>query len=174
MFETDERGLSFAGLPETLRVSLALKLAGLFEQADGARVFDALAVDKQQALLLFVERLAGMGLWEEVERIDNVYGEGGVGLSFRARSTFGARLADRERFTTRFALHRDCAEGFFEKGRSQAVLHFLRVEAGADRWTVHFDLHAPMATPLSALRHLWHEKWRGVTPDWRAIKAVFY
>jgi hypothetical protein len=42
------------------------------------------AIDKQQAMMLLVDRLQTKGLWHLVKRITNVYGEGGVGMQFEA------------------------------------------------------------------------------------------
>jgi hypothetical protein len=172
MFETDVARLVWDELPEALRADLAHKLEGLYGAEDDARAFDALAVDKQQALLLFAARFRDLNLWREIESIENVYGTGGVGLNIRARNTLAATLAAHRRFSSRFAAHGDTAGGFFETGRARAALHFLRSTADAPLWSVHFDLHAPSATAFSLFRHLWHEKWRGETPDWRAIKAA--
>jgi hypothetical protein len=163
--------LRWNDLPDALGVQLSHRLEGLYGYADAADAFDSLAADKQQALLLFAARLGDLNLWREVESIKNVYGVGGVGMNFRARRGLSALLAAHGRFTTRFAAHADCAEGFLEKGRTRAALHFLRMKGEARLWSVHFDLHAPAATPLSALRHLWREKVRGETPDWETIKS---
>jgi hypothetical protein len=170
--EGEHARLHWDDLPGVLRGELARKLAGLYGRADTADAFDALAADKQQALLLFAARLGELNLWREVESVENVYGVGGVGMNFRARRTLAAALAAHRQFTSRFAAHADCAEGFFERGRPRAALHFLRLKGGASLWSVHFDLHAPAATPLSALRHFWSEKVRGRTPGWEAIKSA--
>lgn len=159
-------------LPEAWRAALRPKLAGLYGYEDAANAFAALALDKREALLLFVSRFTELRLWHEVEKIENVYGEGGVGMNFSARRGLAAKLVRHRQFSSRFAAHGDCAEGFLEKGRSRATLHFLRMRDDAPLWSVHFDLHAPVATPLSALRHLWHEKLYRITPDWRAIKTA--
>lgn len=158
-------------LPPATRSDLAQKLEGLYGHSADRQAFDALAADKQEALLLFLHRLRELNLWREIECVENVYGLGGVGMNFRARTlTLAATLAAHGEFTSRFAAHGDCAEGFFETGRARATLHLLRMKDDARRWSIHFDLHAPAASPLSAIRHLWHEKWRGKTPDWQAIK----
>jgi hypothetical protein len=151
---------------------LTHKLEGLYGQEDDERAFDALAVDKQQALLLFAVRFRALQLWPEIESIENVYGLGGVGLNIRARRTLTSTLAAHEKFTSRFANHGDTAVGFYETGRARAALHFLRSKADAPLWAVHFDLYSPSATARSLLRHLWHETWRRETPDWRVIKAA--
>lgn len=166
----DVEKLSWDELSEALRSDLAHKLEGLYGHDEGHSAFAALAFDKQQALLLFVTRLSDLNLWREIERIENVYGLGGVGMNFRAQPALASTLARHAKFSSRFAAHGDCAEGFFERGRARAALHLLRMKGDANLWSVHFDLHAPAATPLSALRHLWREKWQGEMPDWRAIK----
>jgi hypothetical protein len=161
--------LAWGDLPPSLRAALTGKLAGLYGAASDGGAFDALAVDKQQALLIFVETLSRLKLWVEVARVTNVYGEGGVGIEFEAARGFSKRLRRSEVFTTRFARHRDTAEGYREKGRRTAALHFLRARPRARLWSAHFDLYSPNASPLSALRHLWHEKLRARTPGWREI-----
>lgn len=168
---SDEAKLLWDELPGALRADLAHKLEGLYGEED-RRAFDVLAVDKQQALLLFGERLRALNLWPEIVSVENVYGLGGVGLNIRARPTLAATLAAHERFSSRFAAHGDTAGGFYETGRARAALHFLRMHGDAPLWSIHFDLHSPAGTPLSLLRHFWHESWRKETPDWRAIKAA--
>lgn len=172
MSDTDDAKLRWDDLPEAFSDELARKLEGLYGHADAASAFDSLAADKQQALLLFAERLNDLNLWGEIESIENVYGVGGVGMNFRARRGLANALAAHGQFTSRFASHGDCAEGFCETGRSLAALHFLRMKGEATLWAVHFDLHAPAASPLSALRHLWSEKVRGETPGWEEIKSA--
>ena len=164
--------LAWAELSAAARGALAGRLAGLYGAASDGAAFDALAVDKQQALLIFAARLSRLRLWAHVRRVTNVYGEGGVGLEFEAARGFSKRLRHSPRFTARFAAHRDTAEGFYEKGRRAAALHLLRPRPRARLWAAHFDLSAPLAGPASALRHLWHEKLRGRTPDWREIAAA--
>ena len=159
-------------LPEALRDDLSDKIRGLYGHASAAAAFESLATDKRQALLLFAARLSDLNLWGEIRQVESVYGVGGVGMSFRARRGLAHALAAHGRFTARFAAHGDCEAGFFETGRPRAALHFLRMNGGASLWSIHFDLHAPAATPLSALRHFWSEKVRGRTPDWVAIKSA--
>jgi hypothetical protein len=172
MSDAHDAKLRWDDLPEALSDELAPKLEGLYGHADAASAFDSLAADKQQALLLFASRLGDLNLWREIESVENIYGIGGVGMSFRARRGLAGALAAHGRFTSRFASHGDCAEGFLETGRARAALHFLRMKGDASRWSIHFDLHAPAATPLSALRHFWREKVRGETPDWEMIKSA--
>jgi hypothetical protein len=172
---TQARALAWTELPADARAALEGKLEGLYDiagDAGDARVFDALTIDKQQALLLFARRLSRLRLWRAVLRVTNVYGEGGVGLEFVAAPNLRSRLRRSGRFTTRFAAHRDTAEGFYELRRPHAALHFLRARRGGHEWSVHFDLYAPLANPLSALRHLWHEKLRAETPRWEEIAAA--
>jgi hypothetical protein len=172
MGETEDAKLLWDELPAAMRADFARKLENLYGHEDDASAFDALAVDKQQALLLFAVRFRELDLWPEIERIENVYGLGGVGLNVLARTSLAATLAAHRRFSSRFAVHGDTAGGFFETGRARAALHFLRMNTDAPLWSIHFDLHAPTATARSLLLHFWHEKWRGETPDWRAIKAA--
>jgi hypothetical protein len=164
--------LAWDALSPSVRDALAGKLAGLYGAASDPAAFDALAVDKQQSLLIFVARLRQLKLWPEVARVTNVYGEGGVGIEFESARGFSKHLRRSAKFTTRFAKHRGTAEGFREKGRSAAALHFLRPLPRSRVWAAHFDLYAPLASPLSALRHLWHEKLRGRTPRWEEIATA--
>lgn len=169
------RTLAWTELSSDLRAALAGRLEGLYHapaDAGDAHVFDALSIDKQQALLIFVRRLGRLRLWRAVVRVTNVYGEGGVGLEFVAAPDLRSRLRRSGRFTTRFAKHRDTAEGFYELRRSIAALHFLRARRGGREWSVHFDLYAPLGNPVSALRHLWREKVRAETPRWEEIAAA--
>lgn len=168
----DEK-LRWDDLPDALGGDdLSHKLEGMYGHADGREAFDSLAGDKQQALLLFAARLRSLNLWREIESIENIYGVGGVGMNFRARRGLARALATHGRFTSRFASHADCAEGFFETGRARAALHFLRMKGDDALWSVHFDQHSPAATPLSALRHFWSEKLRGRKPDWETIRSA--
>ncbi|MCA1630537.1 MAG: hypothetical protein LC785_11205 [Acidobacteria bacterium] len=161
--------LTWGELTPPVREALTGRLAGLYGAASDPAAFDALAVDKQRALLIFVEALGRLNFWREVSRVTNVYGEGGVGIEFEAARGFSKRLRRTGLFTTRFARHRGTAEGYSERGRRTAALHFLRALPRERLWAAHFDLHAPAASPRSALRHLWHEKLRRRTPDWREI-----
>jgi hypothetical protein len=159
-------------LPERPRAALAGRLAGLYGHDSDEAAFDSLAADKQQSLLLFARRLTELGLWDSVARVSNVYGEGGVGMEFEAAEDFSRALAAHPQFTRRLAAHADCDEGFLERGRARAALHVLRPAGHERRWAAHFDLHSPVASPASALRHLYAEKLRGRTPDWREIASA--
>jgi hypothetical protein len=169
--EKQARALAWDELSPSVRDALGGKLAGLYGAASDPAAFDALAVDKQQALLIFVERLDRLNLWAKVSRVNNVYGEGGVGIELEAARGLSKELRRGSRFSTRFAAHPGTAEGFYEKGRRTAALHFLRARPRSRLWAAHFDLYAPLAGPLGALRHLWHEKLRGRTPRWHEIAA---
>jgi hypothetical protein len=164
--------LRWRGLPERARAALDGRLAGLYGRDSDEAAFDSLPADKQQSLLLFARRLGELGLWDSVERVSNVYGEGGVGIDFEAAEDFSLALDAHQRFTRRFAAHADCDEGFLERGKARAALHVLRPAGSARRWAAHFDLHSPVASPASALRHLFAEKLRGRTPDWREIAGA--
>ena len=166
--ETEQ--LTWQNLPADVREALAGKLSGLWGAACDADAFDACPVDKQQTLLLLVTRLREKKLWHVVKKIDNVYGEGGVGIGFSAWPLAESTLRGRKDFTTFMANHKDTTAGFYEKGRGDAVLHFLYVEGTPRKWYVHFDLHSPVHSPLSAYRHLRHEFIGKLTPDWRMIR----
>jgi hypothetical protein len=157
-----------------VRAALEGKLEGLYGHDGDERAFDALAFDKQQSLLIFARRLGVLNLWQPVARIENVYGEGGVGMNFSADDRLAARLLARDDFTRLWAAHRQSgANGFRERRRTRAALHFLYKGEGRERvWSVHFDLYNPLASPVNAWRHLFREHLRGATPDWRAIAAA--
>ena len=163
-------GANWGRLAEGARSPLRGRLAGLYGHESDEAAFDSLADDKRQSLMLFAGRLGELGLWDSVLCVTNVYGVGGVGLEFDAAADFSPALDAHPAFTRRFAAHGDTAEGFLERGRSTAALHILRPRDGPGRrWAAHFDLHSPLATPASALRHFYSEKLRGRTPDWREI-----
>ncbi|MBV9957677.1 MAG: hypothetical protein JO360_04615 [Acidobacteria bacterium] len=159
-------------LTEETRRALARKLEGLYGQECEAAAFDCLAEDKREALLILLRRLSELGLWDAVRRIDNVYGIGGVGMSFTSWPLLASSLRGRRDFTTLFANHSDNAGGFLERGKLLASLHFLHTDSNALKWGVHFDLYNPWASPLNAWRHLLHEKLRGETPDWKSIRKA--
>ncbi|MBC7912058.1 MAG: hypothetical protein H7Y30_16235 [Pyrinomonadaceae bacterium] len=164
--------LRWRELSAETRNALERKLEGLYGHDRDAAAFDALAPDKQQALLILLRRFRELELWDSVRRIENVYGEGGVGMNFSAWPVLLSTLRRREDFTAMFARHSDNTGGLMERGRTRASLHFLYLDkGGVRRWAVHFDLYNPWASPLNAWRHLLHEKLRGETPDWKTIVA---
>jgi hypothetical protein len=163
----------WAELPAEARAQLEERLAGLYGHGTDESAYDSLAEDKRQALSIFVRRFSRFGLWHGVARVTNVWGEGGVGMDFVSRDGFEALIGSHPRFTPRFAGHGgQTAGGFYEKHRARAALHFLRMRAAPNLWAAHFDEHGPAAGPLSLLRHLWHEVFRGRTPGWREIKTA--
>jgi hypothetical protein len=152
------------------RELLTGKLVGLWYAPSDAAAFDSWAIDKQQALVLFIDRLTQKGLWHLVKQVSNVYGEGGVGLEFLAWPMIDSTLRRRKDFTRLFATHKGTLGGFYEKGRREAVLHFLFKEGEPQQWSVHFDLYSPVYSLASALKHMRYEVLGRVTPDWRAIR----
>jgi hypothetical protein len=171
--EADATPSRWAELPAETRALLAGRIGGLYGHGSDESAFDSLPVDKQQTLLIFARRFARFGLWRGVERVTNVWGEGGVGIDFVAAEDFFAAVGSHPRFTPRFAGHGGAtAGGFYEKQRARAALHFLRMRADPNHWAAHFDEHGPLAGPFSLLRHLWHEVFRGRTPGWRAIQTT--
>lgn len=161
--------LLWASLAAEVRESLTGKLAGLWGAATDEAAFDSWPIDKQQAMLLLLDRLQAKRLWHLVRQVTNVYGEGGVGIQFLAWPMIESTLSRRKDFTRRFANHGDTSGGFYEKERGVAVLHFLFQEGDPRRWYVHFDLYSPVHSPVSALKHLRHEFIRKVRPDWKMI-----
>jgi hypothetical protein len=161
--------LTWSSLSPATRELLAGRLAGLWGAPTDQAAFDSWALDKQQALLLLLNRLVAKELWHVVKRVTNVYGEGGVGLQFDAWPVVESTLKRRSDFTRRFANHKDTSGGFYEKHRGEAVLHFLFQEGTPRIWYVHFDLYSPVHSPASALKHLRYEFIGKLTPDWRMI-----
>jgi hypothetical protein len=155
-------------LPAT-RELLQGKLAGLWGAPSDAVAFDSWPMDKQQAMLLLLDRIQAKGLWHVVKRVTNVYGEGGVGLQFEAWPMIESTLTRRRDFTQLMANHKDTTGGFYERRRGEAVLHFLFQEGEPRTWYVHFDLYSPVHSPGSAFRHLRHEFLGKVRPDWQMI-----
>ena len=165
--------LRWRELPAVKRAELEGRLEGLYGAASDEDAFNSLAVDKQQALLILLERFRELDLWRTVKRVENVYGEGGVGMNFAAWPFIKSTLERRSDFTSRFANHKDTTGGFLERGRTRGALHVLYIDdKEARRWAAHFDLYNPWASPLNAWRHLLHEKLKGETPDWRTIKRA--
>jgi hypothetical protein len=151
------------------REPLQGKLAGLWGATSDAEAFDSWPIDKQQALLMLMDRMQEKQLWHVVKRVTNVYGEGGVGLQFEAWPMIESTLARRRDFTRLMANHKDTTGGFYERRRGEAILHFLFQEGEPRTWYVHFDLYSPVHSPGSAFRHLRHEFWGKVRPDWQMI-----
>jgi len=156
-------------IAEPARWALQGKLSGLFGAASDETAFNDCAFDKQQTLLLLAARLEEKGLWHIIRKINNVYGQGGVGIGFSAWPMIESTLRGRRDFTRWFANHKDTSGGFYEKGRAEAVLHFLYVEGEPRKWYVHFDLYSPVYSLRSAINHLRHEFFGRLTPDWRLI-----
>jgi hypothetical protein len=176
--ELQTGAMVWADLDQETRAALDGKLDGLYGYGPTPVAFDSIPVDKQQALLLLMRRLIALKLWDAVRRIDNVYGEGGVGMYFTAWPFLNSALRSRKDFTSLLARHSDNSGGFLEKSRVNATLHFLYIdqtgpERGERHWHVHFDLHGPWGSPLSTARHLWREKFRAQHPNWRVIAPFF-
>lgn len=167
--DTPTTPLVWADLSRETKELLKGKLAGLWGAESDEAAFDSWTIDKKYALLLLLKRIRAKDLWHVVRRITNVYGEGGVGLQFEAWPIIESNLAARRDFTRRFANHKDTSGGFYEKGREEAVLHFLFQEGTPRTWYVHFDLYSPVHSPGSAWKHLRYEFLSKTKPDWRTI-----
>ena len=152
------------------REALTGKLAGLWDAPADDVAFDSLSVDAQQALFLFLSRFLAKDLWKVVRNISNLWGRGGVGFEFTAWPMIESTLSRRKDFTRLFAKHPDTDGGFYEKGRARSVMHFLYVEGAPRAWSFHFDLYNPLHSPLSAWKHVRHEVYSKVKPDWRMIQ----
>ena len=167
---SDQTVLCWTDLPYATREALYGKLTGLWGAESDAAAFDGLTIDKQQALLLILARLQEKELWSFVKRINNVYGEGGVGIGFDAWPGLKATFIRRKDFTRLFANHNNTDGGFYERRRSTAVLHFLYQDGNPLKWSLHFDLYSPVHTLRSGYLHLRHEFLAKLTPDWRKIR----
>lgn len=154
------------------REALSGKLAGLWGASDDEVAFDSLSMDKQLALLLILRRMREKSIWNVVRKIQNVYGEGGVGIDFEAWPVIESTLSRRHDFTRLFANHRNTNGGFYERGRGEGILHFLYQEGSPRRWYVHFDLYSPVHSMVSAVRHFRHEYLGKLKPDWRMIEQA--
>ncbi|HKR22617.1 MAG TPA: hypothetical protein VJS17_08490 [Pyrinomonadaceae bacterium] len=161
--------LTWFELPFIKRELLEGKLAGLWGAPTDAAAFDSWTIDKQQAMILLLDRLHAKDLWHVVKRVTNVYGEGGVGLQFEAWPMIESTLIRRRDFTRLMANHKDTTGGFYERKRGAAILHFLFQEGEPRIWYVHFDLYSPVHSPGSAFRHLRHEFLGKIRPDWQMI-----
>jgi len=157
-------------LPPDARDEFTGRLSGLWGTASDEAAFNSLLVDKQQALLLILRRMRAKQLWHVVRKIENLYGEGGVGMTFTAWPLIESTLSRRTDFTRLFARHEETDGGFYERGRAEAVLHFLYQEGSPRRWSVHFDLYSPVHSVGSALKHFRHEFLGKLRPDWKIIQ----
>ncbi|HET6977840.1 MAG TPA: hypothetical protein VFI24_16030 [Pyrinomonadaceae bacterium] len=167
--EIPTTSLVWADLSRETKELLKGKLAGLWGAESDEAAFDSWTIDKKYALLLLLKRIRAKDLWHVVKRITNVYGEGGVGLQFDAWPIIESNLSGRRDFTRRFANHKDTSGGFYEKGREEAVLHFLFQEGQPRTWYVHFDLYSPVHSAGSAWKHLRYEFLSKTKPNWRRI-----
>jgi hypothetical protein len=161
--------LKWRVLADSSRSALARRIEGMYGGGNDEQVFDSLAVDKQQALLILMRRLQELKLWDSVRRIENLYGEGGVGMNFDAWPLLTSTLARIGGFSSWFAKHKGTAGGFIERRPGRGALHILYRDSGTRHWEAHFDLYSAWASPMNAWRHLLHEKLRKETPDWRMI-----
>lgn len=168
--DANVRATLWQDLSDDVREALTGKLSGLWGASSDEAAFNGCAVDKQQTLLIILSRLQSKNLWHVIRKIDNVYGEGGVGIGFSAWPLVKSTLRGRKDFTGFMANHRATHGGFYEKGRAEAVLHFLYVEGTPRKWYVHFDLYSPVHSPVSAFNHLRYEFVGKLTPDWRMIQ----
>ncbi len=162
--------LRWHDLSADYREALSGKLAGMWEMPADEEAFEALSVAAQQALILILSRFRAKDLWQFVNRIGNVWGEGGVGCEFTASPMIRSTLSRRKDFTEVFAKHRNTDGGFSEKGRARSAMHFLYVEGTPQKWSFHFDLYSPLHSPKGAWQHLRHEVLGKNKPDWRMIQ----
>jgi hypothetical protein len=169
----DVAQLNWLQLSPAARLDLAGKLDGLYGHASAPAAFEYLAVDKQQALLLLRQRLAGVGLWQHIRQVQNVYGVGGVGVEFTAWPSFLEALRWHRGFTKRLAARRGVTGGFRELRVRRGCLHLLYTgKTDQDRlWNAHFDMYGPLFSPANTVRHLWSEYLNKGTPDWKMARG---
>lgn len=162
--------LIWSELHANTRAALNGKLDGLFGWPRTSEIFDSLAVNRQQALLLLLQRLQDRQLWDAVRLITNVYGEGGVGIEFTAWPGLRARLTRSRNFTNLLAGHRNNEGGFRERRNGGGpALHVVMIEMAQRRWAAHFDLYDPLSSLGDLWRHIYVEGWRHQVPGWRQI-----
>jgi hypothetical protein len=167
-----QEALLWSQLPLAKRLALEGKLEGLYGREDAPEAFENLAVDKQQALLLLLKRLTVYGLWAHLRQVENVYGEGGVGMNFRAWPSFLEAVRWHRDFTTRFAKRPGNDGGFREKRIRFGGLHLLYKGKGAERrWDAHFDMYNPLFSPANTARHVWNEVINSRAPDWQMVRG---
>ncbi len=168
----DESPRHWADLSEERREHYGNKLSGLYGHEGDEAAYNALTRDKQEALDLLCDRLVSVELWGHVGQIVNVYGRGGVGMYFSAVSDLESDLGGRRQFTRAFARHLDNTGGFLEKGRRHGALHFLYIDptGGEREWHVHLDLYGGWGSIVTAIQHLYYERWRKFRPDWKIMK----
>lgn len=169
MIQTAPPVVTWANLPSATRELLNGKLAGLWGAPTDEAAFDSWTLDKKHGMLLLLNRMERKGLWQLVKKVTNVYGEGGVGLQFEAWPMIESTLRRRRDFTRLFANHKGTHGGFYEKGRGDAILHFLFQEGNPRKWYAHFDLYSPVHSPGSIWKHFRYELVGKQKPDWRMI-----
>ncbi len=163
--------LRWEQLPAVTRYSLTGKIEGLYGRERAPEAFAALALDKQQALLLLFQQLSVFGLWPHLRLVENVYGLGGVGMNFAAWPDFGETLRWHRKFTKRLANRYNTDGGFRETEVRNGGLHLLFNGHGEGRrWDAHFDIYNPVFSPANTARHLWHEFIHSRTPDWVMVR----
>lgn len=79
---SDQNPMLWKGLSGDVQEALAGKLSGLWGAASDEDAFNGCVVDKQQTLLLMTSRLQAKDLWQQIQKIINVWGEHGVGIDF--------------------------------------------------------------------------------------------
>jgi hypothetical protein len=168
----EQRASTWAELIEEEQGRYRNKLSGIYGHEGDEAAYNALTQDKHEALRLISDRLIRAGLWQHVGRIVNVYGVGGVGMYFSPVDDLDSELRRRKEFTRWFARHHDNSGGYLEKGRAHASLHFLYIDPpeGEREWHVHLDLYGGWGSVITAIQHLYWERWRKYRPDWRIMK----
>lgn len=166
------RASTWAELSEQERQRYGGKLSGIYGHEGDEEAYNALTNDKHEALKLISLRLIQSDLWQYVGRIVNVYGVGGVGMYFSPAGDLASELDGRREFTRWFARHHDNSGGFLEKARKHASLHFLYIDPpeGEREWHVHLDLYGGWGSIITAIQHLYWERWRKFRPDWQIMK----
>jgi hypothetical protein len=168
----EQRASTWIELSASERDRYCDKLGGIYGHEGDEAAYNALPTDKHEALRLISDRLLRADLWQYVGRIVNVYGVGGVGMYFSPVGDLDSELGRRTEFTRWFARHHDNSGGFLEIGRKHASLHFLYIDPpeGEREWHVHLDLYGGWGSLITAIQHLYWERWKKYRPDWRIMK----
>lgn len=162
--------LAWEQLKPSTRHLLAGKLDKLYGHTRAAAAFNALVEDKQQALLLLLRRFLELDLWPHVRQIENVYGEGGVGMNFAAWPSFHETLRWHRDISPRLAKRPGFEGGFRELRVQHGGLHILYRGRGTEqRWDAHFDCYNPLFSLANTARHVWHEVIKKQPPSWHQV-----
>ena len=166
-----QKPLLWENLTQAKQHSLLGKIEGLYNHTIAPAAFNSLSLDKQQALLLLLQQFSTLHIWQHVRKIENVYGEGGVGMNFIAWPSFLETLHWHKEFSRRMAKRPGNDGGFRERRARFGGLHILYKGKGESRnWDAHFDMFNPLFSPANAARHVWNEVINSRSPNWLMVR----